>query len=150
MTIRMAEAADLDDVGIIANGAFSPYVERIGRKPAPLLADYAGLIAAGNIWVVLEDSTVAGFCVLIAAPAHLLLDVVAVAAARQRRGLGRRLIAFAEHQALAIGVREIRLYTNQAMTENLELYPRLGYHEVARSTDSGYHRVHFAKRLDHA
>ena len=150
MTIRLAEKGHLDDIRIIAHEAFSPYVGRIGRKPAPLLADYAQLIAAGNVWVGLENSTVAGFCGLIAATDHLLLDVVAVAPARQRHGLGRGLIAFAENQALAIRAREIRLYTNEAMTENVKLYARLGYHEVARSTDNGYHRVHFAKRLDPA
>ena len=31
------------------------------------------------------------------------------------------------------------------MTENLKLYPRLGYREVDRKTDEGFERVFFAK-----
>jgi hypothetical protein len=33
------------------------------------------------------------------------------------------------------------------MTENLALYPRLGYIEAERCTDNGFERVFFAKRL---
>jgi hypothetical protein len=37
------------------------------------------------------------------------------------------------------------LYTNAAMSENLALYPRLGYREVDRRRDAGFDRVFFAK-----
>jgi hypothetical protein len=40
---------------------------------------------------------------------------------------------------------EIRLYTNEAMTENLDRCPRRGYHETHRSTQNGYQRVFFSK-----
>ena len=33
------------------------------------------------------------------------------------------------------------------MTENLELYPRLGYREVDRREEDGFSRVFFRKRL---
>jgi hypothetical protein len=33
------------------------------------------------------------------------------------------------------------------MTENLELYPHLGYSETDRRLDGGFQRVFFAKRL---
>ena len=33
------------------------------------------------------------------------------------------------------------------MTENLELYPRLGYREIDRRLDQGFQRVFFSKRL---
>ncbi|HEX7058445.1 MAG TPA: hypothetical protein VF176_01160 [Solirubrobacterales bacterium] len=41
----------------------------------------------------------------------------------------------------------MRLYTNAKMTENLELYLRLGYREVDRRCELGFERVFLAKRL---
>jgi hypothetical protein len=64
--------------------------------------------------------------------------------------IGRRpraLLAFAETHALKSATRTLRLYTNAAMTENLELYPRLGYQETARRTENGFERVFFTKQL---
>jgi hypothetical protein len=42
---------------------------------------------------------------------------------------------------------EIRLYTNEAMTENLGYYPRRGYTETHRARDEGVSRVFFRKAL---
>lgn len=41
----------------------------------------------------------------------------------------------------------IRLCTNEAMTENLAYYLRMGYPETHRAVENGYHRVFFTKRL---
>jgi hypothetical protein len=46
-----------------------------------------------------------------------------------------------------MGLPEIRLYTNEAMTENLGYYPRRGYRETHRATQNGYRRVFFSKVL---
>ena len=56
-------------------------------------------------------------------------------------------MAFAEARARALGLSELRLYTNAAMTENLVLYPRLGYLEDGRAERDGFARVFFSKRL---
>ena len=79
--------------------------------------------------------------------AQLLVENVAVARSAQGRGLGRRLLEHAEDQALRLGLPETRLYTNAAMTENLAIYPRLGYAEVNRRTEDGFDRVYFRKDL---
>jgi GNAT superfamily N-acetyltransferase len=50
---------------------------------------------------------------------YLLLDNVAVLPAAQGRGIGARLLALADEQARSLGLGEIRLYTNEAITENL-------------------------------
>jgi GNAT superfamily N-acetyltransferase len=65
----------------------------------------------------------------------------------QGRGVGARLLALAEDQARARGLGEIRLYTNEAMTENLAYYPSRGYAETHRAEQDGYRRVFFSKRL---
>jgi hypothetical protein len=42
---------------------------------------------------------------------------------------------------------EIRLYTNEAMTENLAYYIRHGYAETHRAGQDGFHRVFFRKPI---
>jgi hypothetical protein len=45
------------------------------------------------------------------------------------------------------GVTEVRLYTNEAMTENLSFYPRHGYRETGRAVQDGFRRVYFSKTV---
>ena len=58
-----------------------------------------------------------------------------------------RLLAFAEEQAAAASLDEIKLYTHVTMTENQAYYPRHGYVETHREHDGGFDRVFFRKRL---
>ena len=109
--------------------------------------DYAVRVADGVVWVIEEGSGIAGFLVLLPRADHLLLGNIAVAPARQGSGLGRRLLAFAEAEALRRGYREIRLYTHQTMTENQRLYAAIGYEVIGRGTEEGYERVFMCKRL---
>ena len=59
--------------------------------------------------------------------------------------MGSRLLQLAEELARTHGLREVHLYTNEAMTENLDYYPRRGYHETHRAEQDGFSRVFFAK-----
>ena len=61
--------------------------------------------------------------------------------------MGRRLLAFAEAEALRRGYREIRLYTHQTMVENQRLYASIGYEETGRGTKAGFDRVFMRKPL---
>jgi GNAT superfamily N-acetyltransferase len=65
----------------------------------------------------------------------------------QNTGLGSRLLGLAEQHALTMGLPEIRLYTNEAMTENLAYYLRHGYAETHRAEQDGFHRVFFRKLI---
>ncbi len=46
------------------------------------------------------------------------------------------------------GFKAIRLYTNEAMTENIRLYERLGFAETHRAQEKGFRRVYMTKPLD--
>ena len=127
--------------------AYALYIPRIGREPAPMTADYAELIAGGEVWVAVEGEATAGVLVLRPKPGSLFLENVAVAPARQGRGIGSALLGFAEEHAESLGLREVTLYTNDAMTENLSFYPARGYVETERRFDEGFHRVFFRKQL---
>jgi hypothetical protein len=62
-------------------------------------------------------------------------------------GAGSLLLALAEDQARRLRLAEIRLYANEAMTENLAYYPRHGYAETHRAEHDGFRRVFFRKRV---
>ena len=147
VTVRPAGQDDVDVLRRIAAEAYQHYVARIGRAPAPMTADYAQAVRSGQAWVAVQDGQVTGFVVLIAQPGYLLLENVAVPPAAQGRGIGGRLLALAEEHARRLGLSEVRLYTNEAMTENLAYYPRRGYTETHRAEQDGFRRVFFRKSL---
>lgn len=98
---------------------------------------------------MIEQATaIFGIIVLLPASDCLLLDNIAVAPERQGMGIGKRLLDFAETEALRRGYREIRLYTHQTMIENQRLYAALGYEETGRATQAGYDRVFMCKQLE--
>ena len=147
LEIRAAVAQDADAMRALARRAYEGYVERIGRRPAPMDDDYAARVRDGRAWVARDGGQLIGLIVLVAADDHLLIDNVAVEPARQGTGIGRALLEFASERALNLGLTELRLYTNEAMTENRALYARLGYRETGRRGESGFRRVYFSKAL---
>ncbi len=145
MEVRKARADEIDAVRAIVDAAYSPYVERIGVRPAPLDDDYAARIRDGLVDIAEDDREILGLIVLVDQGDALLVENIAVRPASQGRGVGRALLAHADGTATRLGVRELRLYTNSAMTENIELYSRLGWHETHRRTEGGFQRVFFSK-----
>jgi GNAT superfamily N-acetyltransferase len=127
--------------------AYAPYLPRIGRPPAPVTADYDAAVDSGEVWVAARDDMVIGLLVLKVGPDHLLVENIAVDPSAQGTGIGARLLALADEQAGQLGLTEIRLHTNAAMTENLSYYPRRGYAETHRGEQDGFQRVYFSKEL---
>ncbi len=143
--LRAAVGDDLGIVEAIVRSAYSHYVPRIGREPGPMLDDYRQLIRDGRVHVIEHDGAVQGVLVLIPQADAMLLDNVAVSPSAQGLGLGRRMLQFAEAAAADAGYRSIRLYTNEAMTENIEHYTRIGYSETHRAEENGLRRVYMTK-----
>lgn len=147
VSIRSARPGDSDAVSALIHEAFAPYIERIGTEPAPMATDYPALIDTGAVWVAEDDGQLVGTIVLTPKPDHLLLDNLAVPAVARGLGIGVLLLDFAAEHGRALGVSEVRLYTNAAMTENLDFYPRRGFVETHRSSVDGFDRVFFTKQL---
>ena len=148
IAIRKAAKSDLPEIESCAVDAYAMYVDRIGREPAPMVADFASAIEKEQLYVSLKDTQLTGFVVFYPQRDHLHLENVAVSPEYQKRGIGSGLIEFVEQQARAGGYRRIELYTNAKMTENLELYPRLGYQQFDRRIENGFDRVYFCKALE--
>ncbi len=144
---RPATAADVAEITALVREAYAKYIPRMGREPYPMTADYAEAVRNQQVWVVEEGGKIIAVLGLIPEGDHLMVENIAVAVAHQGQGLGRKLLAFAEAEALRQGLPEMRLYTAQAMTENIGLYLRLGYVETERKTVVDIPRVYMSKRL---
>ena len=140
--IRKATAHDAARIAAIARSAFSKYVPRLGREPAPMLADFAAHIANDLVVVIESAGELAGYVIAWPETDAYFIDNIAVDPARQSEGLGRSLIDYATNQAKRLNLPAVRLYTNAAMIENLSLYARLGFVETHRAIENGYHRVY--------
>ena len=146
--IRQATAADEAEIRHCAEQAYARYIPLIGRKPAPMLADFRAQIDAGHIHVAVDDGGVfQGFVVFYPEERHMLLENVAVLPDATGQGIGKALIRVCEDEARRRGFSAVRLYTNEKMIDNLSIYPRLGYAEVARRSEHGFDRVFFEKHL---
>lgn len=146
--IRLAQACDEPVIKDCAEQAYARYVPMIGRKPAPMVADFATQIVEGVVYIAQDDQAIfQGFIVFYAEEEHILLENVAVLPSTAGRGVGKALIGFCENAALQRGLNAVHLYTNEMMTDNLSIYSKLGYRKVARREEEGFKRVYFEKNL---
>ncbi|RUM97476.1 GNAT family N-acetyltransferase [Pseudaminobacter arsenicus] len=145
--IRLANPADRRAVEGIVHDAYSHYVSSIGTVPGPMLDDYGILIEESRVHVVEKSGAIRGIVVLIPQEDAMLLDNIAVIPAAQGTGLGRRMLEFAERAAIDAGFTKIRLYTQEAMTANIDLYHRIGYRDTHRAEEKGLRRVYMIKEL---
>ena len=140
---RRALKGDLLEIARCIEAAYSKYIPRLGRPPAPMLADYGALIEGGEVFVVGTPPVAA--VTLTASQDALWVNNLAVDPVHQGAGLGRLLMQFAENEARRHALAEVRLYTNELMTENIAFYSGLGYQECERREEDGYRRVFFRK-----
>jgi len=146
--IRKAVADDAGAVRDCAEEAYAQYVVAIGRKPAPMVADFEAQIAAGQVYVAAgSGAAILGFIVFFARGDHMFLENVAVSAAAAGQGTGKTLIGFCEAEAQRLGLDRVQLYTNEKMVGNLSIYPHLGYRETGRRAEDGFNRIYFEKEL---
>lgn len=132
LVMRPAGHDDLPAIVALSEAAYEPYIAMLGAPPVPMTEDYAPRIADGQVWLAGDESGIGGLIVLEDREDHVLIFSVAVAPERQGQGVGRRLLAFAEEQAVASGRAAVRLYTNARMERNIALYTAYGYRETGR------------------
>lgn len=145
--IRPALTTDIPDIKRCAQKAYAKYIERMGKEPAPMHVDFAAQIANEYIHLAIYEDKFAGYVVFYPEDDHMHLESVAVLPEYSGRGIGKRLIDHVERAARQTGYKAIELYTNEAMTENLSMYPRLGYVEVDHRYDAGFNRIFFRKQI---
>lgn len=151
MEIQKARPEDATFLRKIAEAAYRPYVKRIGKKPAPMVANFPTLIAAGDVWCLTEIAEIVGYIVMrshrVDGADSLHVENVAVHPERHGCGFGRALMDHAETEARRRGLRQMDLYTNALMRENLALYPQLGWNMAGACREHGFDRVYFTKTV---
>ncbi len=147
-TIRRAGPADASAVAALTIAAYARWVPLLGRKPLPMLADYDAAVVAHRIDLFERDGELAALAEFEAHPDHLLVVNLAVSPERQGQGIGATLLAHAETVARALGLAELRLYTNSLMAANVALYRRHGY-AITREEQRGpgWIVIHMSKTL---
>lgn len=110
-------------------------------------ADYETLITTARVWLMERAGHPIALLVTRSMGRYLLIENIAVIPAEQKHGIGGQLLDRAELDATEAGLTELRLYTNEAMTENLTYYPHHGFIETHRATQDGYRRVFFRRSL---
>ena len=147
IALRRARHADAAAITACVCEAYLPHIERIGRQPAPMLADYAEVIERHQVHVAVQGEAVAGVLVLALTEEGFCLDNVAVRPSLQGKGVGRLLMGLAESEASRQGFESIYLFTHELMTENRALYGKVGYVEYDHRVVDGYPRVFLRKAL---
>jgi len=119
---RRMTAADLDAVAAIEASVY----------PHPWTrGNFSDSLAAGNhCWVVERGGEIAGYTVVMIAAAEAHLLNLSVAAAWQRRGLGRELLAFVLKLARDYGARRIFLEVRPSNIAARSLYAGAGFARI--------------------
>ena len=144
--IRHAVPNDVPAIRKIAERAYAVYVGRLGKKPAPMIADFEAHI--GRDWtIVFENKAVQGYAILLERDSSHLLDNIAVDTSAQRQGIGRALIDYIEKFLIEANQEFYDLYTNIVMTENVLWYQKLGFVELKRVEEKGFKRIYMRKDL---
>jgi ribosomal protein S18 acetylase RimI-like enzyme len=142
VSVRVARAGEASEIRRIARAAYSKYIPRIGREPAPMAADYEADIAARRAVVIEADEKLRGYMVAWPEGDAYFIENIGIEPQHQASGLGRRLIDHAVAEARRAGLSALSLYTNEAMTENLAMYAHIGFLETHRLDEHGFRRVY--------
>ena len=133
MQLRPATLDDAPRLREIARAAYAKYIERMGREPRPMTADYSAQVRDLDVTVAERDGEIVGYVALMLDPElGLTVENLGVDPAHQGAGIGRVLLEHAEDEARRRGHDAIALYTHETMTENQAIYVHVGYVEFER------------------
>jgi TDG/mug DNA glycosylase family protein len=147
LELRRATDGDVPEIADLVRAAYEGYEPLIGRTPLPMLTDFMIALREHEIWVLADGESLAGVLEFEPRDDMLWVENVAIDPARQRRGLGRRLLRFAEDEARRRGFPAVGLLTNERYADNIAMYSRYGYVETHRAPYEGTDLVYFRKEL---
>lgn len=124
MTCQAMSEADLAEVTALE--------ERIQAFPWSLGNFRDALVAGYAAWILREAGRLAGFIVTMPAVDEVHLLVIGVAPERQRRGLGRALLAHAIAAARQAGMTRMLLEVRPSNDTAIAFYRRTGFAEIGR------------------
>jgi N-acetylglutamate synthase-like GNAT family acetyltransferase len=147
LPIRTALPHEASAIAALARAAYAKWVPVLGREPRPMQADYETAITQHRFDVIEMDGKIVASLETEPRSDHYWIESVAVAPDLQGQGVGRRLLAYAEHLAREAGLSEMRLLTNGKMMDNRKLYVSVGYTEDLEEPFGDGTVVYLSKRL---
>lgn len=148
MEIREAGRGDVASITYCVEEAFADYIPLIHKKPGPMLMDYGEAVEKDAVFVAADGNDIAGVAVIADDRGGFMwLDILAVFKKYQGRGIGKKLIEYAEKFIIENGKEECRIYTNVKFETTIAIYRHLGYSEYKRAFEDGYDRLFLKKKL---
>lgn len=143
ISIRQASVADLPALCAVIHAAYAEYRGCLDppsgahdETPASLRRKLTGGWAA----LASDGGAVVGCVFYAAEPETVYLGRLAVLPSHRRWGVGRRLVAFVEAEALALARRQVQLGVRLQLPDNQRFYAKLGYRIAAYGCHPGYSR----------
>ena len=146
-TFRPATPDDAPAIRALVLAAYAKWVPVIGREPMPMTADYDLAVQKHQFRLAYLGDDLAGLIETDTQPDHIWIENIAVRPGQQGRGLGTMLLRAAEAEARALGLPELRLLTNAALTSNIRLYQTFGFRLHRREAFRGGFTVYMIKPL---
>lgn len=150
LAISRATTEDIPTIKSIVDAAYSKYIERIGKPPAPMTADYYQVINTHDVFVLQDPEKRIVGCIVLCLDSEsdsIRIDNLVVDPLTQGRGYGRVLMNYAEDIARLQRCSALTLYTNVKMDENFRLYVKMGSAETGSKIEDGFERVYFRRPL---
>lgn len=156
LTASMVEIAVEDPNTVDAGWCIQQYITELNERfeagwdpSRSISADAAELIPPAGLLLIarLREKAIGCGALKFHAGAPSELKRMWVAPHARGLGLGRRLLLELERQAKAAGAQVVRLETNHALKEAIELYRSSGYREVAPFNAEPYAHHWFEKKL---
>ena len=146
--IRKAITNEKSQIEDIAFRAYQKYIDVIGAKPAPMIANFSNNLKNDCIFVIedVQKHQIVGYAVIVIKDNEYWLENIAVEPTKSKQGIGTQLISYVEDY-ISKSASEYQLYTNIKMHENVEWYKRIGFTELKRTEVEGFERVYFIKKL---
>jgi ribosomal protein S18 acetylase RimI-like enzyme len=147
LVVETAKAEDVPAIKPMVDAAYSKYIERLGKLPAAMTADYNKLVETQSLYVLRVSGNVVGSILLSRDDDSIKVNNLVVDPSSQGRGYSRVLMDHAEDMARAQDLAAVTLFTNEKMHENITLYRKIGFTETGRKTEDGFNRVFFRKNV---
>lgn len=124
--------------------AYATYQDRLGgaRLP-PMDVDYLSEIENYPCWVVESASEILGGLIMTFSADRAQIANIAVDPQAQGKGIGGKLMNFAESEAGKRGFSKLHLATHAKLSENISLYQHLGWKLNGKEGN----RVYMQKKL---
>ncbi|KAJ5199762.1 Acyl-CoA N-acyltransferase [Penicillium cf. griseofulvum] len=148
-TLHKATDEDIPAIKGMIDAAYSKYIERIGKPPAPMTEDWDDVIRSHEVLILRDNERIVGSITFHKdeQTPSLKIDNVVVNPTAQSQGYGYYMIKYAEMEGQKQGLPSVTLFTNVKMYENIAYYTKLGFTETERRVEDGFERIYFYKNL---